>query len=88
MNQPVIKLTVGLIAHRQIQPGLLVHDTFVMGKCIKSGFPVVSAHAALTEAAEAHLACGKVDDGIIDASAAEAAQRGYFLTALLSEVNR
>lgn len=44
-----------------------------MGKGVKAVFAVVGAHAVLAEAAEAHLACGKVDDGIVDAAAAEAA---------------
>ena len=79
MNQPVIDLSIGLVAHGKIQPGLFVHNTFIMGESIKSGLPVISAHAAFSEPAKSHLACGKVDDGVIDASAAEAAQGGYFL---------
>lgn len=73
MNQLVIYLSVRLIAHRKIQPCLLIYDAFIMGKGIEAGFPVVCAHAALAESAESHLACGEVNDGVIDTPAPESA---------------
>ena len=79
MNEPVIEFSVGLVAHGKIQPGLLVNNAFIVGKCIKPGLSMICAHTALSEPAKSHLACGKVNDGVIDASAAEPAQGGYFL---------
>ena len=42
-----------------------------MCKCIKSGFSVVTAHAAFAKSAERHFACGKVNKCIVDAASAE-----------------
>lgn len=47
-----------------------------MGKGVKAGFSVVRAHAAFSESAEPHSAGGKMDDGVIDASASKAASGG------------
>ena len=69
---------IGLIPHREIDPCLFVHDALIVAECVKSGLAVVSAHAAFPKAAETHLRGGKVDDGVIDAAAAEAAARGHF----------
>ena len=41
-----------------------------MGKSIKTGFSVISAHTAFSHATEAHFGSGKVDDGVVDAAAA------------------
>ena len=60
---------VGLVTHGQIQPGFFIHDTLVMGKCIKTGFSVVASHTAFSHTAEAHFGSGKVNNGIIDAAA-------------------
>lgn len=84
MHQHVIQPAVGLVAHGEIQPGLLVHDALVVGEGVEAVFAVVGAHAAFAEAAEAHLTGGQVDDGVIDAAAAETAAggnqvRGFFV---------
>lgn len=44
-----------------------------MGEGVKAGLAVVGPHAALPEAAEAHLRGGQVDDRVVHAAAAEAA---------------
>lgn len=75
-NQLPIELPIRLIPHRQIQPGLLVHNALIVGKSVKAVPAVVGAHAALAEASEAHLAGGQMDDGVVDAAASEAAARG------------
>ena len=62
-----------LVAHGQVQPGLFIYDTLFVGEGVKSGFPMISPHPAFPKAAEAHFAGGKVDDGVVDAAAAEAA---------------
>ena len=55
-NQLPIELPIRLIPHRQIQPGLLVHNALIVGKSVKAVPAVVGAHAALAAASEAHLA--------------------------------
>ena len=72
-NQFSVELLIRLIPHRQIQPGLFIHDALIMRKGVEACFSMIRAHAALAEAAEAHLAGGQMDDGVIDAAAAEAA---------------
>ena len=69
----MIKLSIRLIPHGQIQPGFFIYHAFFMGKGFKAFFSVVGTHAAFSEAAEAHLAGGKMNDRIIDASASKAA---------------
>ena len=44
-----------------------------MGKGVKAGLPVISSHAALSEASEPHPAGSQMNDGIVDAAAAEPA---------------
>ncbi len=66
-----------LVAHGQVQPGLFIYDTLFVGEGVKSGFPMISPHPAFPKAAEAHFAGGKVDDGVVDAAAAEAAAGRY-----------
>lgn len=66
-------LPVGLVAHGQVDPQLFVYDALIVGEGLKACFAVVGTHAALPEAAEAHLAGGQMDDGVIDAAASEAA---------------
>ena len=66
VNQPVAQFVIRLIAHRQIHPGLLVHDTLIMREGIKTGFSVVSSHAAFTHTAEAHVGGSQMDDTVID----------------------
>lgn len=78
-----ISLSIGLIPHREVDPCLLVHDALIVGECVESGLTVVSTHAAFPEAAEAHLRGGKVDDGVVDTAAAEAAARGHLPCGLL-----
>ena len=71
-------LPVRLIPHGKIQPQLFVYDTLVVREGVKAFFAVVGAHSAFAEAAEAHFAGGQVYDGVIDASAAEAAPGSDF----------
>ena len=47
MNEFVVELPIGLVAHGKIQPGLFVHNAFRVGKGEETGFSVVRAHAAL-----------------------------------------
>ena len=74
--QLLVELVVRLVAHRQVQPSLLVHDALVMGECVKSSLAMVGSDAALPEAAKSHMAGGQMDDGVVDAAAAEAAAGG------------
>ena len=62
-----------LITHRQIKPCFFIYDAFIVGEGIEAFFSVLRAHSAFAEAAEAHFAGGKVDDGVVDASPAVAA---------------
>ena len=82
MNQFFIKLFVRLVAHGKIQPCLFVYNALVMGEGRKALPSVVGAHTALAKAAKAHLACGKVDDGVVDTAAAETAGGGYLFLEL------
>lgn len=66
----------GLIAHGQIYPGLFVYDAFVMAERFEACFAVVRARAARAEPAEGKVGRGKVNDRIVDATAAEAQARG------------
>ena len=69
---------VRLIAHRQVQPGLFIYNAFIMGKGVKPGLSVISAHAAFAKTAESHLRSSKMNDGVVDTSAAKAAAGGDF----------
>ena len=64
-------LLIGLVAHGEIHPGLLIHNAFAVGEGLEPGPAVVGPHAALPHAAESHGAGGQVDDHVVDASAAE-----------------
>ena len=80
MQQTAVQhFLIRLVTHGQIHPGLFVYDTFGVRKGFKPGPAVVSAHAALPHAAEAHFAGGQVDDHIVDAPAAEL-EAGHGLT--------
>ncbi len=76
MQKLFVNLLIWLIAHREIKPCFFIHNTLIVGKGIEPAFSVVGAHAACTEAAEAHLACGKVDNRIINTPSAKAAAGG------------
>lgn len=76
MNQLIIDVLVGLVSHWQIRPAFFVHHAFIVGKGVKPCLAVVCSHAAFTKSAKAHGAGGKVDDGIIDTSAAKATSGG------------
>ena len=78
MDQFVIELPVGLVAHGKIQPGFLVHDAFRVGKGEKAGFSVIRAHAAFAESAEAHIAGCQMDKNIVNAAATETAPGSHF----------
>ena len=76
MDQFIIDPPVRLIPHRQVDPGLFVHDTLVMGEGFEAFFAVVAAHSAFSETAKWHFTGGKVNDHIIDASAAKSTFSG------------
>lgn len=73
-----IEISIRLVTHRQIQPGLFIYDALIMRKGIKSILSVIGAHSTFAKTSKAHFACGKVNDGIIDASASESAPGDYF----------
>ena len=54
-----------------------------MGKGLKPGLAVVAAHAALPEAAEAHVRRGQMNDGVIHTATAKGAA-GQYLVGQLS----
>lgn len=66
----VYSSVIGLVAHRQVHPRLLIHDALGVGEDVEALLAVVSAHAALTNASEAHLTGGQMDDGVVDAATA------------------
>lgn len=72
-NQLPVQSPVGLIPHGKIQPGFFVYNALIVGEGVKAVPAVVGSHAAFAEASKAHLAGGKMDDGVVDAAAAEAA---------------
>ena len=72
-HQPPLSFRIRLIPHGQIRPSLLIHDTLTVGKGLKPGLPMITAHTALPEAAEAHVRRSQVDDRVIDAAAAKGA---------------
>ena len=61
---------VGRITQWYVQQGALGENRPVMAEGIEAEFPMVGAHAAEPDAAEGQAGIGKMDDGIIDTSAA------------------
>ena len=55
------------VTEREIKPDRVSHDAFPVGKCVKSEFTVIPAHAAVTYPAKRQVGRGKMDQGIIDA---------------------
>ena len=49
-----------------------------MAEGLESGAAVIPTHATLTHAAEGHDAGGEMNDGVVDAAAAEVTQLQYF----------
>ena len=49
----------------------------MVGEGVESGLSVISTHAAGPDSSETHPACRKVNDGVVDAAAAESAAGGY-----------
>ena len=74
---------IGLVAHGEVDPCLLIYNALIVGESVKAFFPVAGAHPAFSEASESHLAGGKVDDGVIDASAPESTAGSDFFGGLL-----
>ena len=70
-HQFVIQFGVWLIPHGQIQPGLFIHNAFVMGEGIKANLAMVRTHAAGSGAAKAHMGSCQMNDGVIDTAAAK-----------------
>ena len=64
---------VRLIPDGQIEPRLFVHNALFVAEGVEPFLAVIRAHSARPDAAEAHFARGKVNDGVIDASSAEPA---------------
>lgn len=58
---------IGLIAHRQIEPRLFIHDRLIAGEGMETVLAVIRAHTALAHTAKAHGAGGKVDHHVVDA---------------------
>ena len=73
-----MEFLVRLVTHRQVQPGLFIYNTFIMGEGVKTGLSMISAHTAFAKSAEAHLCGGQLNDSIVDASSAEAAAGSNF----------
>lgn len=71
-------LPIRLIPHGKVKPCLLIHNTLIMRKGIKSGFSVISAHAAFTKSAEAHFRSSQMNDCVVDTAAAETAAGSNF----------
>ena len=89
MQQLFIKpALVGLIAHRQVDPILLIHNGFIVSKRVKAGLAVVRAHTALAHAAKAHSASGKVDDHVVDTSAAVGELGGHAILMIGKQIER
>ena len=62
---------VGLIPHGQVGPCPFVNNALAVGKRVKARLAVINVHAALTSPAEAHAACGKMNDRIVDTASAD-----------------
>lgn len=62
---------IGHIADGHVDPRGFFQNAFFVAECIKALSAVVAAHAAAAHAAEAHAAGGQVNNGIVDAAAAE-----------------
>ena len=74
----LINLPILLIPHRQINPCFLIYNTLVMGESPETIDSVVGSHTAFSEATEAHIAGGKVNQYIIDTATTETAPGSYF----------
>ena len=75
----LMQFPIGLIPHRQVNPGLFIYNTLIVGECVKTNFSVVSTHAAFAESSKSHFRGGQVNDGVINTSSAEAAAGSDFL---------
>ncbi len=82
-HQFLVEVPVGLIAHRQVHPGFLIHNALMVGKGIKADLAVIGSHAAVAHAAKAHIGGCQVDDGVVDTAAAEGADLGNVADGLL-----
>ena len=78
MDQLVVDPAVRLVAHWKIQPGFLINNTLVMRERAESIQSMLGTHAALAEAAKSHIACGKVDERVVDTAAAETTVGSHF----------
>lgn len=72
-DEKTVDLFIGHVAHGEVDPGGLVYDGAVVGEGLEALAAVVAAHAAVADAAEGHVVGGQVDDGVVDAPAAEGA---------------
>ena len=59
------------ISDGQVQLRGLFYDALLVREGIKAGLAVIAAHAAAPYAAEGHPAGGQMNDGVVDAAAAE-----------------
>ena len=53
-----------------------VYDTLIVREGHKTILSMIGTHAAFSKSSEAHFTCGEMNDGIVDASSAEAAAGG------------
>ncbi len=67
----IVKSPIWLIAHRQVNPCLFIYNALIMRKRIKSDLSVISAHSTFSKSPKSHFCCGKMNDRIIDTSAAK-----------------
>ena len=54
-----------LISHREIQPGLLIQNGFVVAEGIKSDLTVIRTHTAFTNTTEAKVGSCQMYDNVI-----------------------
>ena len=67
-----------LIPDRKIHPGFFVDNAASVTEGFEAFHAVVSTHTALTDTAKWHGTGSKMDNGVVDAAAAEVTQIQYF----------
>ena len=66
------------ITQIRLATGALFEHALLVGECLESRLAVISAHTAAADPAERHARIGEVQDGVIDAAAAESTGRSDF----------
>ena len=72
-DQKIKNFIIRLIAHWKIQPCLLIDNTLIMTKRVKTGLAMVRTHADINKTDEDHLTCRQVNHRIIDTATTKAA---------------